>query len=143
MNNVWVLVCDASRGRLFEIPEPAGDWNQIEVFDHEGSTDHDGVARASDAKEVEKKHFAHTLASMLDQAQRSNRFRALVLVSPPHFLGMLKAELTAELTKHLIGTLDKDLTHESQAQLVERLAETVLLPVDQRTVLQQSHNHPH
>jgi protein required for attachment to host cells len=164
MNTLWVLVCDASRGRLFEVPEPAAPWKLLEVFTHDesrardedlvsdrqgtrspegGSSHHNAMAPTSDPKKVEKAHFSHQLGKMLDQAMRSNKFRAWVLVAPPQFLGMLRAELTPELQKHLVSTVDKDLTHMSEAELTEKLRDAALLPVDQRTVLGQSTNHPH
>jgi Protein required for attachment to host cells len=34
MNTVWVLVCDAARGKLFEIREKDPLWHVIETFSH-------------------------------------------------------------------------------------------------------------
>ena len=94
----------------------------------QGSVHHSAMAPATNPKEVEKGHFVHTLATMLDKSLRSNRFDRLVLVAPPHCLGMLKNELTTELHKHLMATVDKDLTHSDVADLTERLRETVRVP---------------
>ena len=127
MNTVWILVCDAARGRLFETRGNDASWKLLDVFTHGESR-----SQAADVtKEVEKFHFGHTLATMLDQAMRSQRFDRLVLVSPPHFLGMLKKELTPELEKHLMISVDKDLTHIDAAELVERLRDTVRVPAQQ------------
>ncbi len=145
MKKVWILVCDSSRGRLFEIRGSNPEWNLLEVFGHsesrskssslasdrlgqsasQGSVHHNALAPGSTPKEVEKGHFGHELATMLDQAMRSNRFDGLVLVAPPHFLGMLKKELTPELVKHLVVTVDKDLTHVDARALAERLGDVV------------------
>src|SRR5580700_11398960 len=146
MNTVWILVCDAARGRLFEIRGDNPSWDLIETFSHPesrskatdlvsdhsgrrssegGSVHHNALAPASSPKEVEKAHFAHTLLKTLDQAMRSGRFRRWVLVAPPHFVGLMGRELTPELKKHLAATVDKDLNHVAVHELAERLKETV------------------
>lgn len=168
MNAVWVLVCDAARGRLFDVSgdergdEPA--WRLIETFTHEesrskaaelvgdqsgtssplgASVHHNALAPASSPKEVEEGHFAHTLATMLDRALRSQRFHRWVLVAPPRFLGMLREELTPELAKHLLGTVDKDLSRLDSRELAEHLRHTVHVPVDQRDAVREPVRRPH
>jgi protein required for attachment to host cells len=164
MNTVWVLVCDAARGRLFEIRENDPSWHVIETFSHPesrskaaelvtdhmghnssegGSVHHNALAPTSSPKEVEKGHFGHTLAALLDQAMRSRRFHRWVLIAPAHFLGMLKNELTVELTKHLMASVDKDLTNLDLHQLAERLRDVVCIPPDQREALRQADKHGH
>jgi protein required for attachment to host cells len=156
MATVWVMVCDAARGRLFEIRGDDPLWHVVEVFshpesrvraselvsDHSGqsssqgdSVHHNALAPASSPKEVEKGHFVHTLATMLDQALRSRRFHRWVLVAPPHLVGMLRKELTPELEKHLMATVDKDLTHVDARYLAEKLADTVRIPPSQQDAL--------
>src|SRR5580704_3838117 len=118
MNSVLVLVCDSARARFFEVHDDVPSWRVVGhdahdasrskaadlVSDHSGrrsseggSVHHNALAPASSPKEVEKEHFAHSLATMLDQAMRTRRFHRWVLVAPAHFLGMLKKELTVEL----------------------------------------------
>ncbi len=164
MNTVWILVCDAARGRLFEIRGDNPCWEVIETFSHPesrskaaelatdhmgqnssegGSVHHNALAPASSPKEVEKGHFVHTLATMLDQAMRSKRFHRWVLVAPAHFLGMLKEELTVELRKHLMASVDKDLNHFDARDLAERLRDVVRIPPDQRESLFQPDKHAH
>jgi protein required for attachment to host cells len=164
MNTVWILVCDASRGRLFEIRGEGGAWHQVEAFAHgesrekagdlvtdrmgrsssEGaSSHHSALAPASSPKEVEKGHFGHTLAKMLDEALRTKRFRFLVLAAPPHFLGMLKKELTPELEKHLLATVDKDLSHLAPTDIAKRMQEVVRIPLDKQETLFTAGRHAH
>jgi len=152
MNVVWILVCDSARGRLFETRGNNPSWNLLEVFDHaesrsksselasdrmgqstsQGSVHHGALAPATSPKDVEKGHFIHALATMLDKGLRSSRFDRLVLVAPPHCLGMLKNELTVELEKHLMATVDKDLTNIDAADLSNRLGDTARIPVAER-----------
>jgi protein required for attachment to host cells len=164
MNTLWVLVCDAARARLFDVREDELPWRLIEKFEHEqsrlrsselvgdqsgrsspqgASVHHNALAPASSPKEVEEKHFAHSLVTMLDQAMRARRFRRWVLVAPPRFLGMLRQELTPELAKHLMQTVDKDLSRLESHELVAHLRDAVRVPVDQRDVLRGPSRHPH
>jgi len=164
MNKVWILVCDSSRGRLFETRGSDPSWHLLEVLghsesrskaselvgDHSGqrsslgpSAHHNALAPASSPKNVEKGHFVHTLATMLDQAMRSKRFDEWALVAPPHFLGMLKNELTPELEKHLMVSVDKDLTHLSAPEVAERLRDTVRIPANERSVVREANKHAH
>ena len=153
MNTVWVLVCDAARGRVFEVRERQPSWHLLETFEHEesrskaralvsdrsgrsvsrgGSVHHNALAPSSSPKEVECGHFVHTLATMLDRGMRSKRFRRWVLVAPPHVLGILRKELTGELVENLMGTIDKDLSRLPARELAERLRDAVRIPIDQR-----------
>ena len=164
MNTVWILVCDSSRARLFEAVDGEPAWRMIDVLghaesrskaselvsDHAGqrssegaSTHHDALAPSSDPKEVEKGRFVHSLATRLDEAMRTRLFHRWVLVAPPHTLGMLKAEMTHELEKHLMATVDKDLTHFDAPLLAERLRETVRIPAHQREIARSAHKHAH
>jgi protein required for attachment to host cells len=150
VNNVWVLVCDAAKARVFEIRDGDPTWHAVELALHEGSRSkaselvggpsgarssegrsvhHNALAPASSPKEVEKQGFAHTLATTLDQAIRSARFRKWLLVAPPHFLGLMRKELTSELVKHLLTTVDKDFNDLAVHELSERLRDAVRVPL--------------
>jgi len=74
---------------------------------------------------------------------RSSRFSRWVLVAPPHLLGALKKSLTPELTKHLMATVDKDLSHVPSPELPETLRAVVRIPLDQRDVVRESSKHVH
>jgi protein required for attachment to host cells len=164
MNTVWVLVCDAARGRLLEVQGDEPSWHLIETLKHDesrsksselvgdrsgrsssqgASVHHNALSPASTPKEVEQGHFAHTLAKMLDQAMRSKRFRRWVLVAPPHFLGILKRELTPALLENLMTTVDKDLCHLDSHALATHLGDAVRVPADQRDVVREPTKHPH
>lgn len=153
MNTVWILVCDSARARFFEIYDGDSSWHLVHEASHDESMSkaadlvsdksgsrssegrsvhHDALAPASSPKNVEKAHFAHTLGTILDQAMRSARFRRWVLVTPPHFAGLLKKELTPELTKHLMTIVDKDMNHLDARDLADKLRAVVRIPVDER-----------
>jgi protein required for attachment to host cells len=164
MNKVWILVCDSARARLFEIQDGDLAWHSVGTFDHpesrgkaselvsdhsgqrssEGpSVHHNALAPSASPKEVEKGHFGHSLAKMLDQAMRSKRFDRWVLVAPPHFLGILRNELSRELQKQLLTTVDKDLNHLDVHALAERLGDAVRIPPDERASQHRGDKHAH
>ena len=154
---------DAAHARLVELRRDDPTWHVEGTFDHPDSrkrtseleTDHLGqrapqgrgvhhnaLAPSSFRHEVEKEHFAHTLGTMLDQAARSNRFDHLVIVSGPHFLGLLKNELSAEIQKRVLSTVDKDLNHLSLGDLSHTLRDVVCFPTEPRE-RRDIHIHPH
>jgi protein required for attachment to host cells len=99
---------------------------------------HNALAPASSPKEVEKQHFAHSLGKVLDEAMRSARFRLWVLVAPPHFVGLMKKELTPELEKHLLSTVNDDMSHLDVTELEKKLRDAVRIPVDQQDTIRES-----
>jgi protein required for attachment to host cells len=145
----WVLVCDAAKARLFEARDGDPSFHPVELLMHEQSrrkaselvsgqsgsrssqgrsVHHNALAPHSSPKDVEKARFAHTLTTTLDQAMRTTHFRDWVLVAPPHFLGLIRKELTGELEKHLIATVDKDLNDLDAHALAQRLGDAVRDP---------------
>ena len=142
MGHMWIMVCDAAKARLFELREGDPSFYVVEIVMHEesrsrasnlvgdrsgsrssegASVHHNALAPGSSPKENEKEHFAHSLVTRLDRALRAARFEKWILVAPPHFLGLVKKELTSELQKHLVATIDKDLNGLDAHGLAERL----------------------
>jgi protein required for attachment to host cells len=164
MNTVWILVCDAAKARLFETRQGDPSWHAVELVMHEasrskaselvsdkagsrssqgGSVHHNALAPGSSPKDVEKDRFAHSLATTLDRAMRAARFRSWVLVAPPHFLGLMKKELSSELAKSLMTTVDKDLTGLDIHALAERLRGAVRIPVNDVAAIREDTKQVH
>ena len=79
-------------------------------------------------KQAEAERFAKHLTSYLDHAAQNGELGALVLVAPPHFLGMLHGSLGAQTKKHLRTTVDKDFVVFDTAEIRERLLDLVFPP---------------
>ena len=122
----WILVSDASRAKLFE-----GQRREIREFAdylHPESREHTdqlisseagrrgqrthgasgdgarpGLSEAVPPKEAEAASFARELAVHLKQGLNAHRYGSLVLVAPPHFLGLLKAALDPHVRKALVS----------------------------------------
>jgi len=82
-----------------------------------------GAAPDTDAKAVEHMKFARELAERLEKGLNEHEYEGLVLIAPPGFLGMLKGELGTQVAKHLIDTIDKDLSWLDGPRREERLRE--------------------
>jgi len=70
---------------------------------------------------LEAQGFARQVAQRLKQLHQARRFEALHLVAAPRFLGYLRKELDAEVERTVVGSLDKDLIHMSNAEITQRL----------------------
>jgi protein required for attachment to host cells len=151
MNTAWILVCDSAKACFFETHGDSPQWRIESEVAHEesrskaadlvsdrqgtrspegGSVHHNALAPASSPRDVEKEHFAHLLGSRLDVALRSARFDRWVLVAPPHFAGLMLKELTPQLKKHLLATVDKNLGHLDPVALEKRLHHIIQIPLD-------------
>ena len=148
MTNTWILVSNAAGARLF-LNEGCGkelhlinNWADPDSRKHEGDlvTDSAGRTQQSDGqggrsaiqwktspKETEKLRFATELVEHLEAGRVTGAFRHLILVAPPHFLGLLRESLDDPTSAMVRATLDKDYSQESVPELAEHLAE-VLCP---------------
>ncbi len=144
----WILVCDASRAKLFSTELREHDWSLVKEFDHPESREtskeiwpssppgraqqstshgarHTSLEQHTSPKEAEAQRFGHQLADYLEHAITKREFDALVLVAPPHFLGILRATLKSQAAKQLRTTVDKDYCMLPAAEVRERLIDTV------------------
>lgn len=139
----WILVSDASHAKLFATELPEQPWSVIAEFTnpaaHKTSKDlsptEPGKSRQSGSpksrhtafepsiapKEAETVHFVQQLRDYLDRATASNKFDRLLLVAPPHLLGLLHEKLDKQTAHRLMGTVDKDLVMLDNREIRERL----------------------
>jgi protein required for attachment to host cells len=164
MTTTWILVCDAAKARTFETRHGDRTWRTIEaivhdesrsraselVSDHSGnrssqgaSVHHNALAAGSSPKESEKERFARSLAAALEKGLNATRFDKWVLVAPPHFVGMMKKAISAALEKHLLATVEKDLTDLDIHALSERLRDAVRIPPNELPAIREPNKHAH
>ena len=82
-----------------------------------------GAAPDTDPKEVEKQKFAQELAQVLEKGLNEHAYDSLVLIAPPHFLGLLRNTVTKQVSNHIEASVDKDLSWLDGPRLTERLRE--------------------
>ncbi|MGE0798934.1 MAG: host attachment protein [Lautropia sp.] len=144
MTTTWVLVADEAIARILERPR-----NRRELVPVEELTDPDAHAKESELRHGphgrragaaggnggsqatvsagdSERHqhaqvFAARIAERLAQCHRERRFDALHVIAAPRLLGYLRQAFDATLSAAVVGTLDKDLVHESERDLAQRL----------------------
>lgn len=144
MTNTGILVCNASAARFF-LNEGCGkgmslvtDWEHPDSRKHEGdfvtgsagrvqqSYGHGarpGIEWKTSPKETEMQHFAAELVDYLQNSRMKAVFEHLIIVAPPHFLGLLREKLDDPTRTLLRDTLDKDYTQENVSALLKHLAD--------------------
>ncbi|MGB7242645.1 MAG: host attachment protein [Sulfitobacter sp.] len=88
-----------------------------------------GVAAVeqTDAKLINDTRFAKEVMAHLSQAYVAKAFDRLILISGPHMLGLMRAEMDAPLHKPLVGEIPKDLSAQSLAQVEAHLGELIAI----------------
>lgn len=138
----WVLVADSARARLFELASAGGelaeqqDWTNPEGrrSERELTSDRPGVSHSAhgepgghpmraghSAGEAAAEVFARSLAALLKSGLDTQACERVVLVSPPAFLGVLRATLDKQVEKVVAGSVNLDLTRASPAEIRDHL----------------------
>ncbi|MDQ2779491.1 MAG: host attachment protein [Pseudomonadota bacterium] len=71
-------------------------------------------------KHQEAELFARTVAQRLTERLQQRRFTELQIAAAPRFLGLLRKALSQQVAATVTRELDKDLIHESTAELSQR-----------------------
>jgi len=90
-------------------------------FDSHGRGRHTMVG---DPKQHLAEGFARDIAEHIATDVRSGQCRGYALVAAPHFLGMLRAELSSHTSTKPYVTVDKNVAGQAKAVIEELLAET-------------------
>ena len=75
----------------------------------------------TDWHELAKERFAADLAEKLYHEAHEGNFERLILVASPQVLGALRDELHQEVTKRIVGEVDKTLTNHPLDEIEEML----------------------
>jgi len=139
--NIWILAADRARARLFSLDRDAPRLIEIadfvnpqartlgherehapptRVHDRFGEGRHAIEAHTS-PREKAALQFSAILGSHLKHAHEEQRYRELVLVAPPGFLGMLNAALGARLGGTVLLRVSKNLTRSPANEIREAL----------------------
>lgn len=114
----WIVVADGIGARVFEERRKLGPLTQrpdLTLVSHEdrhqapvhsGSVvDRSGFGRHAtatvDPAARAEQRFMTRLAAVLDKAALANRFEHLVLIAPPHALGVLRSALSAATARRI------------------------------------------
>jgi protein required for attachment to host cells len=156
MDAAWIVAANGGRARFFAQPRPGA--IPEEVFDmvNPAAREHDdaivsdrvaGELAASKSrhnvgqptvpsayqphrtpKQHEEDLFARDVSEFLEEAHNQGRFRKLILVASPEFLGVLRKQVQPRLGAIVSLEIDKDYTSSNAAELKERVKAHALPP---------------
>ena len=139
--NIWFLVADAARARIFEtsgkdvaltelmdFTEPNARIRETELASDEpgrhatpGAPGTHGMQEKITPREQEDIRFAAELADHLQKGLNKGSYDALYIAAAPHFLGLLRDSLPEGVAAKLEGDQDKDLTRLGEAEIRQHL----------------------
>lgn len=148
MPTTWVLVADAAKARLFEIAAKGAQMTEIDCFanpdgrahpcdltterrpmvDESAASVRHALEPHTSLREKSAERFARALRDVLENGRALGRYQRIVLVAPPHFLGVLRSGLGDHLCEWVTAEIRRDLTTlpagEVRARLPDRLFRT-------------------
>lgn len=147
MNRTWFLVAHRAGARIFEHAGPGQPLTLVESIAHEAGrkksseidSDAPGMTFSrvgpsrhpysveESAHERVATNFARELGTRLADGRTANRFKKVVLVAEPRFLGMLRDALDPHTAALVVGTVHKDLAHVPEHALAEHLGDALEL----------------
>lgn len=142
MSTHLVLVADSSRARIFTAEKSNKVLTEIESISHsEGrlhvhdvtsdlpgrhvgniGTGSDTYQAATEPKEQEMIDFAKHLDQHIEQMINQHKITKLSIIAAPHFLGVLRKNLSSQAEKMLSFELNKDLVQHSSDDIQKHLA---------------------
>jgi protein required for attachment to host cells len=154
----WIIVADASGARIFdadgdelrlvrEYENPTGRArNQELVTDRPGRVEkgkgrdiRSSLDPGTTPHDTEAVRFAGKLVHLLDQAYGQRAFHWLVIVAPPHFLGLLNERLPQRLAEAVIATQAKDYVKLPERELHALLADSLAKSAAQQRLAGHEH----
>lgn len=98
---------------------------QGRTFDRSHQGGRHALEPNKDPQEVEAEAFAREIATLLDSARSRGDLDNLVLIAPPHFLGLLTGCLDAQTQKLISKRVHKNLVRHSVDDIAAQLAAPV------------------
>ena len=141
MKTTWVLVADEAIARILEKPRKGSELKPVEEFTDPdaharerelrngphgrrasgGSSPQATVSASDSERHQHARMFAARIAQRLLDCRREKRYDEIHIVAAPRLLGYLREEFHQEVSNVIVDSLDKDLIHESNADLMQRL----------------------
>lgn len=137
MSNTWILVADAARARLFEMPRkgavpvvlacytyPDGrspgrhpEHGRLPRVQESNNPSRHAIEPKTPLREKHAQRFADTLGAIAKQGRMEGRYDKLILVAPPRFLGALHGSLDEQTAACVVGEVRNELVALSPAEL--------------------------
>lgn len=156
VDDVWIMVCDASRAILYKSQGKVAPLLFIKKLEHQDSRSHvhdlvtdkpgrtqqsvggkghtavghgsrSGMNKEHTPKDSEHEQFAQEIASELKLGLINKLYSHLVLISGPHFLGLVRTMMDETVVQQITHTIDKDYTHMTSEEIHQRLVDSFIL----------------
>lgn len=145
----WIVVANASKLKIFasnhDLHKIDADLTFVQELDHDAGRLKDcdleddrpgryktdlskggsAYEHKTDAKEVEREHFAREIVSLLQHAKQTEQYEQLIIVAHDHFYGILKSHFDHLLQDAIYQTILKDYTQLTTADLAKMLLNEV------------------
>ena len=89
-------------------------------FKRAGTNQRSGM-ETTDWHELEKQHFVHHAATVMQQIVRDRNVRKLIIVAPPRALAELREALHPDVKNIVIAEINKDLTKHTVADIEKHI----------------------
>lgn len=139
----WIVLANSSLCRIYlfdqrenkvtlvkEIAHPENRNKASEYFTSDkpghyksSSTAHGSYEQHTDPKETGIQRFATEIAHELDHARTQNAYKQLILISPPHMLGLLHEHMSKHVKQLIMNEINKDVVHLTDHELLSFLKE--------------------
>lgn len=137
MDSIWVLISESSRAAIYSMATRTAGLEEVECFSNSAARLHereltsdlpgkgfhgkDGGQHAltsrSSKKDSEALNFAKTLCDALEDGRVQGRYKELVLCASPHFLGVIRHNLTEATRRCIVAELDKNLVKATREEI--------------------------
>ena len=141
MSGTWVLVADSSCAKIFKSAGKSGELQEVADLVHSESKMHEqqissdlpgsnsggGGSRHSfegqtGIKENEAVNFAREIDAQLETGRNNGQFDKLVVAAGPAFLGVLRKNMSSNISKLIAGEINKDLVKFSNEEIKNHLS---------------------
>jgi protein required for attachment to host cells len=142
MSNIWIVVADSYRARIFSADKPAAALTELETLanpaarQHEGEIDSDraghvvsggfgghDLSQKTEAKQEEATRFAADVCQHLEKGRNGKAFGKLYIIAAPAFLGLLRKQISTPLKALVSDEIAKDLTTQTPDRIRAQLPE--------------------
>lgn len=136
---IWLINVNSNQCRIYdyqkkppeitlikELSNPAAkrDTNSDVTTDRPGhyqtrGSVHGAFSPRTDPKENETTHFARDIVKELDHGRNNNLYNEVILIAPPHMMGILNQHTDTHVKKLITNSIQNDLIHLKDHELLD------------------------
>lgn len=141
MSQYCILVADSTQAKLYTLDRAAGKLEELDQLTHDEArqrehdinsdrpgrqqggdgSSHHGVNVEDSAREQGNLMFAKQIGEYLEASRVKQNPRGLIIMAPPHFLGILRKQLSGECEKLVVQTVNKDLMPSTTQAILDHI----------------------